>query len=60
MTTDELRELYGKQVSITHCEEDFFDDDYVLWLEKKLLDIEGARADVGGHIVTVSNFDQYL
>jgi hypothetical protein len=39
MTTDDLREKYGKAVSI-YCwsSEDYvFNDEYVLWLEEQIL-----------------------
>lgn len=49
MTTDDLREQFGKEnpkVCITATIADDFDiwtDDYVMWLEKQLLDIYNAK-----------------
>ena len=38
MTTDDLREKYGSPVHhTTPDDEEYFTDDYVLWLEKQLL-----------------------
>lgn len=39
MKTDDLREMYGKSVTVWSMEmhDDLWLDDYVLWLEKELL-----------------------
>ena len=39
MTTDDLREKYGSPIHhTTPDDEEYFTDDYVLWLEMKLLE----------------------
>jgi len=47
MTTDELREKYGKQVHF-NCKDDdeAFTDEYVLWLENMLLERYDLKSKV--------------